>query len=146
MNNEIYNSLPSNLKNGIISTKVISGYYEGSTDYICETNDALYLFSSKEVYGTIPTYGNFPMDAKYGNEEDTRQLDYFNSIGVTKNNYSGAIKEYNDATTNWWLRSVTKMLSSSDNYDYFTIAGNNGKYFGNYADNNSGVAPAFRIG
>ena len=133
VNNDIYNSLPSNLKNGIIDTTVVSSH--GSSDSSNFTSiDKLYLLTLKEIYSD----GYLSSDtAKYL----TRQLDYYKKEGVTTSNYSKAIKMYNSTATIWWLRSAV----SSDDRNFFTIT-NDGSLCGINAYTAFGVSPAFRIG
>ena len=133
VNNDIYNSLPSNLKNGIIDTTVVSSY--GSSDSSNFTSiDKLYLLAPKEIYSD----GYLSSDtAKYL----TRQLDYYKKEGVTTSNYSKAIKMYNSTATIWWLRSAV----SSGDRNFFTIT-NDGNWSGINAYTAFGVSPAFRIG
>ena len=146
VNNDFYNSLPTELKSMIINTKVKSGYNVGDDDYFCETNDKIYLFSSKEVYGVIPIYGRAPYTVQYGVVEETRQLDYYNFLGINQYNYSNTIKNYNGTERQWWLRSTSKRISFPENNYYFSVVGTNGIYGGDFADSNSGLSPAFRIG
>ena len=133
VNNNIYNSLPSNLKNGIIDTTVVSSH--GSSDSSNFTSiDKLYLLAPKEIYSD----GYISSDtAKYL----TRQLDYYKKEGVTTSNYSKAIKMYNSTATIWWLRSAV----SSGDRNFFTIT-NDGNWSGINAYTAFGVSPAFRIG
>ena len=133
VNNDIYNSLPSNLKNGIIDTTVVSSH--GSSDSSNFTSiDKLYLLAPKEIYSD----GYISSDtAKYL----TRQLDYYKKEGVTTSNYSKAIKMYNSTATIWWLRSAV----SSGDRNFFTIT-NDGNWSGINAYTAFGVSPAFRIG
>ena len=133
VNNDIYNSLPSNLKNGIIDTTVVSSH--GSSDSSNFTSiDKLYLLAPKEIYSD----GYLSSDtAKYL----TRQLDYYKKEGVTTSNYSKAIKMYNSTATIWWLRSAV----SSGDRNFFTIT-NDGNWSGINAYTAFGVSPAFRIG
>ena len=133
VNNDIYNSLPSNLKNGIIDTTVVSSH--GSSDSSNFTSiDKLYLLAPKEIYSD----GYLSSDtAKYL----TRQLDYYKNEGVTTSNYSKAIKMYNSTATIWWLRSAV----SSGDRNFFTIT-NDGNWSGINAYTAFGVSPAFRIG
>ena len=51
VNNDIYSSLPLELKNSIVSTLTISGHENGVTNNY-STNDKLYLPSVVEVYGS----------------------------------------------------------------------------------------------
>ena len=126
--NDIYNALPSELKNGIIDTYVVSGH--GSRDSANFTStDKLYLLSTMEVWGSDP--GGYDTATA-----ETRQLDYYKAQGVTTSNYSGASKSNSSA---WWLRAA---YYSSAFYKVLPNGGwnyNNAKYF-------NGVAPAFRIG
>ena len=133
VNNDIYNSLPSNLKNGIIDTTVVSSH--GSSDSSNFTSiDKLYLLAPKEIYSD----GYLSSDtAKYL----TRQLDYYKKEGVTTSNYSKAIKMYNSTATIWWLRSAV----SSGDRNFFTII-SDGNWSGINAYTAFGVSPAFRIG
>ena len=137
VNDDIYNALPSELKAGIIDTYTVSGYgADGSSNNI--TTDKLYLLSSAEIW-------------ENGTSQDTavnvtRQLDYYKSIGVTTNNYSGAIKKYNGSDTIWWLRSARS--NSSNSFITVESDGNIGSYPPGYQDTYyyNGVSPAFRIG
>ena len=131
INSDIYESLPETLKIGIIDTYVVSGY--GTNDNsVFRNTDKLYLLSCKELYNYEGAYDNA--------SAFSRQLDYYNEIGVTFSNYSGAIKNLNDVAKTWWLRSpyssavFSRVLSSGANNS-------------NYSSNMSyGVSPAFRLG
>jgi len=133
VNNNIYNSLPDELKAGIIDTYVVSGYGENDSPNKTST-DKLYLLSYKEVYGIT--------DESNTESSLTRQLDYYKNLGVTnKNNYSKAIKKYNGSSDDWWLRSIT-----FNYYDRFLWVDDEGECWIVYPNNNGGVSPAFRIG
>ena len=125
VNTTVYNALPSDLQNVITETSVVSSH--GST-----SSDKLYLLSTKEVWNGGTGYDTA--------EAETRQLDYYKNNGVTKSNYSGAIKQYNGTNTIWWLRSA---YSSATNF-FFLVADSGGWSF-SIANGTSGVAPAFRI-
>ena len=139
VNNDIYNSLQTELRKWIIDTKVISGHGStvGETNYT--TMDKLYLLSTKEVWG----------EAKYDTvNHETRQLDYYKNNMVTLSNYSGAIKLYNGADTLWWLRTAKNNMGNPNWHtasEYLSVhsAGtwNNWPSFFSAA-----VSPAFRIG
>ena len=130
----IYNSLPEELKNVIMETKVVSGH--GSSDTTNFTSiDKLYLLSTKEVWGK---YNNYIFESS---EKETRQLDYYSNIGVTVHNYSGTIKQYNGENSNWRLRSPYSSMHSDFYFVYL-----NGGYYSNVAESSYGIAPAFRIG
>ena len=124
-NGDFLQKLPSDLQNVIISTDVISG---GSETPNITSNDKIYLLSAHEVLEN-----NTDHDAAYN---QTRQLDYYKSKGVTTNSYSGAIKNYT-----WWLRGAT----SSSNIGFLSV-GNSGNWNSYGASTASGFAPVFRIG
>ena len=131
VNNDIYNSLPSDLRSGIVETTVVSGY--GSSDSANFTStDKLYLLSPMEVWGD--------WTGMYGSEVDraknqTRQLDYYNNLGVTYNNYNSAIKKHGKTQYFWWHRSA----KYDNNIGFYGMRGNG------YAYRDGGVSPAFRI-
>ena len=131
--NDIYNALPSELKNGIIDTYVVSGHGKNDSANFTST-DKLYLLSTMEVWGSIP--GGYDTATA-----ETRQLDYYKAQGVTTSNKSGAIKQYNGSNSNWWLRAAY-----SSNSIYFYSVTLSGHWGSSDADNFHGVAPAFRIG
>ena len=96
LNNDIYNALPDDLKNGIINTTVTSSY--GSSDSANFTStDKLYLLEAKEVF--INYTGGTAKDF-------TRTLEYYRDLGVTTKNVSSAIKKNGSSTSSWWLRTV----------------------------------------
>ena len=132
VNNDIYNSLPPDLRSGIVETTVVSGY--GSSDSANFTStDKLYLLSPMEVWGD--------WTGMYGSEVDraknqTRQLDYYSNLGVTYNNYNSAIKKHGTTQYFWWHRSA----KYDNNIGFYGMRGNG------YAYRDGGVSPAFRIG
>lgn len=141
--NDIYNALPEELKKYVIDTHVVSGHGLNDSPNK-ETTDKLYLLSTAEVWQQ-GTSNRIDHDTA---RDITRQLDYYKnyenedgSIGVTTDNYSGAIKKYNGSAYWRWLRSA-------DSYDTTTFYGvsGNGDWGGNDADDTNGVAVAFRIG
>ena len=135
--NDIYNALPSELKNGIIDTYVVSGHGKNDSANFTST-DKLYLLSTKEVWGKEGTSNviiNDTIDAY------ARQLDYYKEKGVTTSNYSGAIKQYTGSNYYWWLRAA---YSTNGTHFYSVIT--NGGWSNTYANSSNGVAPAFRIG
>ena len=135
VNNDIYNSLPVELKNGIINTVVVSGYgpLDSANNFI--STDKLYLLTFKEVY-------NF--DFSYDSATSlTRQLDYYRSKNITLASKVGAIKQYNGTNDVWWLRvSNTFFYVMFHSIDTST---DNTKPYG-IASRMYGVSPAFRIG
>ena len=133
VNNDIYNAIPSEIKNAIIDTTVVSGYGDEDTENFTST-DKLYLLAPKEIY---TNWSN-----SYDTAKDlTRTLDYYTSIGVTTSNYSGAIKKNGTSPARWWLRAVRSGYTNN-----FVNVGSDGDW--NYSDagNAYGVAPAFRLG
>ena len=131
ISNTIFNSLPTDLQNVIISTKVTSSHgSSNSTNF--ETQDKLYLLNSQEVYGS----NNY--DTSVGS---TKQLDYYKNKGVTASSYDSIIKQYNNSDYSWWLRS-----SYSANNMYFISIYRTGAWSGDDARYCIGISPAFRIG
>ena len=131
VNNDIYNALPADLRNGIINTTTISSHGSSDSANFLST-DKLYLLATAELYENgedIDTAKNL-----------TRQLDYYKSIGVTINSYSGAIKKSGTTTTDWWLRSFYK----TNNQHVYSVQ-RTGRVAHSMADLSIGVSPAFRI-
>lgn len=135
--NDIYNSLPSELRNGIIDTFVVSGHGPEDSSNFTST-DKLYLLSTKEVWGKEGTFNVIYNDTA---EAETRQLDYYKSQGVTTSNNSGAIKQYNGAYSEWWLRAAGSYIGNN-----FYLVTTRGYWLTKSADYTYGIAPAFRIG
>ena len=140
VNDSIYNALPSNLRNSIINTTVVSGI--GSSDSsgssTCfKSTDKLYLLAPREIYNNY--------DGTYDTANSlTRTLDYYITQGVTTTNYSGAIKKGENISYNqwWWLRNANSQLNYS-----FSMVYDDGSFINNFGANQSiGVSPAFRIG
>lgn len=133
LNNDIYNALPSTLKNVIIDTKVISSH--GNEDTVNFTSiDKLYLLSTAEVWAQ-GTYRPIVDDTA---RDSTRQLDYY--TGVTTGSYSKAVKKFNGSISWWRLRSA----HSGYENDFYIVAAYG--YWGHgTADSVVGVSPAFRI-
>ena len=137
INTDIYNSLPEDLRNVIINTKAISGHERGVEDnYI--TTDKMYLLSTSELWAKCGTN-----DIGYDSADQlTRQLDYYEGLGVNSQNYDAANKKYNNSETPWWLRTAHK---NSDNYVGNVYYGQTNAYHG-HASLVYGISPAFRIG
>ena len=137
VNNDIYNAIPSEIKNAIIDTTVISGHGKNDTENFTST-DKLYLLAPGEVWSDWKT----SRGASYDTAKDlTRTLDYYTSIGVTTSNYSGAIKKNGTSASGWWLRAAYSKTTT-----YFFSVYDNGDWRASYADSTRGVAPAFRLG
>ncbi len=137
VNGTIYNALPSDLKNVISSTKVISGHGKTSGETNFETQDKLYLLSGHEVYEDGTSDQISPYDTSY---DTTKQLDYYKNKGVTTSSYAGAIKEINGSNDYWLLRSA-----DSSNSRNFLSVWNSGIWNNPNAISSLGVSPAFRI-
>ena len=134
VNNDIYNAIPSEIKNAIIDTTVVSGHGSTSGETNFTSTDKLYLLSPKEIYTDWSKSNDTAKDL-------TRTLDYYTSIGVTTDNYSGAIKKTGTSALWWWLRSA----DSSSN-DTFYCVKSNGYWCYDDPNATNGVSPAFRLG
>ena len=138
VNNDIYNAIPSEIKNAIIDTTVVSGHGSTSGEENFTSTDKLYLLAPGEVWSDWKT----SRGASYDTAKDlTRTLDYYTSIGVTTSNYSGAIKKNGTSASGWWLRAAYSKTTT-----YFFSVYDNGDWRASYADSTLGVAPAFRLG
>ena len=137
VNTNIYDSLPYNLKSKIIDTIVVSGHGSEDTENFTST-DKLYLLSTAEVWaeGTSNQIGN--SDAA---RDMTRQLDYYKNLGITTNNFSGAIKKIENNAALWILRTAV----SGNSFSFLSVY-NIGRCAVNTANVDIGVSPAFRIG
>ena len=133
VNNDIYNAIPSEIKNAIIDTTVVSGYGSEDTENFTST-DKLYLLAPKEIY----TKWSDSIDTA---KDLTRTLDYYKNLGVTISNYSGAIKKNGTSAALWWFRAAGYYVTNT-----FLSVDDSGSWFTNDATNSNGVAPAFRIG
>lgn len=131
-NGEFFNKLPSDLQNVIIDTKVISGHGTTSGEDNFVSTDKIFLLSAKEIWNSNP------YDTAINN---SRQLDYFKSKGVTSTNYSAVIKVRNNKNTYWWLRT-----SYSNNNSSFLFVYGTGSYNQVSATSLYSFAPVFRIG
>ena len=132
-NGDFFNKLPSDLQSVIIDTKVISGHGSEDTSNFTST-DKIYLLSTHEVWADKIIVKEKEIDTAY---DKTRQLDYYKNKGVTTNNDSDAMKQYNSSNFAWWLR----VASSSTNNSFLCISD-----YDPAGDTNLGFAPAFRIG
>ena len=138
VNNDIYNAIPSEIKNAIIDITVVSGHGSTSGEENFTSTDKLYLLAPGEVWSDWKT----SRGASYDTAKDlTRTLDYYTSIGVTTSNYSGAIKKNGTSASGWWLRAAYSKTTT-----YFFSVYDNGDWRASYADSTLGVAPAFRLG
>ena len=133
VNNDIYNAIPSEIKNAIIDTTVVSSHGSEDTENFTST-DKLYLLAPKEIYSDFSD--------SYDSAKDlTRTLDYYTNIGVTTSSYSGAIKKNGTRAGDWLSRSAISSTSGT-----FYGVDTNGNYNHYSARSTDGVAPAFRLG
>lgn len=133
VNNDIYNALPTELRSGIIDTRVISGHGSTPGETNFTTNDKLYLLAAKELWeeGSASDSAN----------DNTRQLDYYKVNGVTTSNSSLAVKMKDGSRFSWWLRST----DTSSTLVYTFVIYNGGKRAFSFSNGSSGVSPAFRL-
>ena len=132
VNNDIYNAIPSEIKNAIIDTTVVSGHGREDAENFTST-DKLYLLSTAEVWAN----GQSCDTAR----DNTRQLDYYKNLGTSTSNYSGAIKKSESSAVLWWLRAAY-----SNNINSFYRVSSTGDWNNTYANSTYGVSPAFRLG
>ncbi len=135
--NSIYNALPSELKDVIIDTNVISGHGSLESSNF-KTTDKLYLLATAEIWLQDERSGNVIYNDSA--RDVTRQLDYYQ--GVSTSDSRKAIKNENSGSVSyWWLRSALS------NKDYlFYNAGYIGDWGYDISDRERGVSPAFRVG
>ncbi len=135
VNNEIYNSLPADLKSYILDTYVVSDHNDRETEIYTST-DKLYLLAAMELWG----YTDDTADLN-------RQLDLYdiNDNVMYGGSTSTAIKTYNGSPEVWTLRTPNWASGGSgDADDCFFYIWKTGVYgANNQAD---GISPAFRIG
>ena len=136
VNNDMYNAIPSEIKNAIIDTTVVSGHGNEDTENFTSV-DKLYLLSTAEVWaqGSSNTIGDDTA------RDVTRQLDYYKNLGTSTSNYSGAIKKYGTSGDYWWLRTASSNYTGS-----FLYVSEYGGWSSFDASITRGVAPAFRLG
>ena len=132
VNNDIYNAIPSEIKNAIIDTTVVSGHGREDAENFTST-DKLYLLSTAEVWAN----GQSCDTAR----DNTRQLDYYKNLGTSTSNYSGAIKKSESSAVLWWLRAAYSIYTNN-----FLTVNDHGGWRSNDAYATRGVAPAFRLG
>ena len=137
VNNDIYNALPSELRNAIIDTVTVSGHGSTSGETNFTSTDKLYLLSTAEVWAQGSS-NTIDYDTA---RDNTRQLDYYKNLNTDTVNYSPAIKNNGTSASYWWLRAA-----ESSNGNGFYLVGTTGNRGTDYATNTNGVSPAFRIG
>ena len=137
VNNDMYNALPSELRNAIIDTVTVSGHGSTSGETNFTSTDKLYLLSTAEVWAQ----GSSNTISTDTARDVTRQLDYYKNLNTDTVNYSPAIKNNGTSAGYWWLRAAY-----SYNCTNFFRVSSNGDWFNISAYNPYGVSPAFRIG
>ena len=138
VNNDIYNSIPDEIKNAIIDTTVVSGHGKTSGETNFTSTDKLYLLSTAEVWAE----GSSNQIGEHDTARDnTRQLDYYKNLNTDTVNYSPAIKNNGSSASVWWLRAANSIRNND-----FLYVDTNGNLSGIIAHKTFGVAPAFRLG
>ena len=137
VNDDIYNSLPSDLKNGIIDTLVISGRGSDDNENHLESTDKLYLLSTGEIWAQGES-GEIDFDTA---RDITRQLDYYRDLETSTDNFDGAIKQEGSNAAVWWIR--TAYSKDGRTFISTTTRGTGNVSIAYYV---YGVSPAFRIG
>lgn len=133
LNGDIFNAFPTELKNNIIDTTVVSSHGKNDTDNFV-TNDKLYFLSPKELYSDWTSTYDSAIDL-------TRQLDYYSSLGTSTTVKDGVIKYRGSETAIWWTRTSRSSSSSSVYY-----IGSAGASNASAVTNAVGISPAFRLG
>ena len=143
MNDDVYNALPSDLKNYVIDTYVVSG--KGSLDTnVFETTDKMYAFNVSEIFGNNESQ---PFNASEVESESvesfnrTRKIDYYKDVNFINREYK-AIRYYEPEgkSVNYFTRNPKP---SSD------ILWTGSSWIGGIAtinvDTEGGIVPVFRI-
>ena len=135
LNTDIYNALPTEIKNSVIETNVISSHgTEDGANF--ETTDRLYVLDAHEVYEDSDPTGLAAIDTAWDN---TKQLDYYaqNNVSMPGNNIDKVAK---GTANSWWLRTA----NANDKNTFAYVTQNGGFSFSSSAMTD-GVSPAFRI-
>ena len=142
LNTDIYNVLPTVIKEAIIDTTVVSGRGGNLEESNSVSTDKIYLLSNHEVWEDVDgdtSSGPDYYDTAYNN---SRQLDYYRVLNVTTSNYSGAAKTTNRNVTSFWLLRTPRYNGLTG----FVTVNHNGDLYTANARSEYGVSPAFRIG
>ena len=137
VNNDMYNALPSELRNAIIDTVTVSGHGSTSGETSFTSTDKLYLLSTAEVWAQ----GSSNTISTDTARDVTRQLDYYKNLNTDTVNYSPAIKNNGTSAGYWWLRAAY-----SNGNSIFLSVNIYGDWLYYTANITNGVSPAFRIG
>lgn len=133
VNTDLYNILPTDLKNVIIDTTVVSGH-GSSNDNNLTSIDKLYLLAPSEIYSDWSSNGIYDSA-----RDTTRQLDFYFKKNVSISLNTQSASKYNDY---WWLRTA----HSKNNINFFRVNNNGGPWYNCSSTELNGVSPAFRIG
>ncbi len=151
-NTGLLSKLPSDLRDNIATTKVVSGHgYNDANNYV--TNDKRYLLSQHELMehgeNSVGTDGYSRIDFYDASFDTTRQLDYYDQQGVrfiahsdTIINYEKLHKLYNNSAYPWWFRSA----NPSSSVEYMIQMPGERAFMQYTCVTQFGVSPAFRIG
>ena len=151
VNYDIYNALPSDKKNIILDTTVVSGHgVDTEQNYV--TTDKLYLLSTKEIYeiGAAVGYEEFIIDYFLDTSRElTRQLDYYDDIMIQAYGYDMGpqyrcinCEKLIKSNSEWYLRTA----NSGNYYSFYQITSGGGCDGWAFSYDELGVSPAFRIG
>lgn len=133
VNTDLYNILPTDLKNVIIDTTVVSGH-GSSNDNNLTSIDKLYLLAPSEIYSDWSSNGIYDSATN-----TTRQLDFYFKKNVSISLNTQSASKYNDY---WWLRTA----HSKNNINFFRVNNNGEPWYNCSSTELNGVSPAFRIG
>ena len=127
VNEDIYNSLPSDLKPIIKTVNKVSDIGNGDKTTLNTTKDKLFLLSFEEV-------GFITIDTSYFVPGQGAKYEYFSDDNLRKKKYLSGEPSY------WWLRSA---YTNNTGCFFGVDLDGNWNYDGAYITN--GVAPAFCI-
>lgn len=133
VNTDLYNILPTDLKNVIIDTTVVSGH-GSSNDNNLTSIDKLYLLAPSEIYSDWSSNGIYDSAS-----DTTRQLDFYFKKNVSISLNTQSASKYNDY---WWLRTA----HSKNNTNFFRVNNSGGPWYNCSSTELNGISPAFRIG
>ncbi len=149
-----FDSLPSDLKNKIITTKISSSSNRAGSTYTSFVNDKIYLLSPVEVWGNKVANADLEYDINF---DKSRQLDYYDVIGAQadEDHWDKASKpvlnpdqqDWEGVPPEWskgfWALREAYCNPSYDSSFYRVLIG--GHIGWTYSVNAHGVSPAFRI-
>ena len=133
LNINVYNELPDDIRNSVISTTVVSSPGIDNEENVVST-DKMYLLAPKEIFSDWSEQYDIA-------KNQTRQLDYYKSKGTTLSANSSAIKSKGSTNITWWTRSADHI----DN-ELFYAVNEQGNCASDRITSEYGASPAFRIG